>query len=67
MLFALGSLGLVYLVGSDFFPTVDSGQIRLHVRAPAGTRIEQTEVIFADVENEIRSVIPADELDTDSR
>ncbi len=64
MLFALGSLGLVFLIGSDFFPTVDSGQIRLHVRAPAGTRIEQTELIFADVENVIRSVIPAGELDT---
>ena len=64
MLFALGSLGLIYLVGSDFFPTVDSGQIRLHVRAPAGTRIEQTEVVFANVENEIRRLIPANELDT---
>ncbi len=64
MLFALASLGLIYLVGSDFFPTVDSGQIRLHVRAPAGTRIEQTEVVFANVENEIRRVIPANELDT---
>ncbi|HTS46385.1 MAG TPA: efflux RND transporter permease subunit [Bryobacteraceae bacterium] len=64
MLFAFGSLGLVYLVGSDFFPTVDSGTIRLHVRAPAGTRIEQTEVVFANVESEIRRVIPANELDT---
>ena len=60
----LGSLGLVYFVGSDFFPTVDSGQIRLHARAPAGTRIEKTELIFADVEKEIRRVIPAGELDT---
>ncbi|HMD47627.1 MAG TPA: efflux RND transporter permease subunit, partial [Bryobacteraceae bacterium] len=65
MTFALGSLGLVYLIGSDFFPTVDSGQIRLHVRAPAGTRIEKTEMIFADVENAIRQVIPANELDKD--
>jgi multidrug efflux pump subunit AcrB len=64
MLFALGSLGLVYLIGSDFFPTVDSGQIRLHARAPAGTRIEKTEMVFADIENEIRTVIPAGELDT---
>ena len=47
LVFALGSLGLVYLVGSDFFPTVDSGQIRLHARAPVGTRIESTEMIFA--------------------
>ena len=64
MAFSLGSLGLAYLVGSDFFPTVDSGQIRLHARAPAGTRIEKTEMIFADIENVIRSVIPANELDT---
>ena len=53
-----------FLVGSDFFPTVDSGQIRLHARAPAGTRIESTEMIFAAIENEIRSVIAPGELDT---
>jgi multidrug efflux pump subunit AcrB len=64
LVFALGSLGLVYLVGSDFFPTVDSGQIRLHARAPAGTRIEKTEMIFAGIETEIRSVIAPNELDT---
>ncbi len=64
MAFALGSLGLIFLVGRDFFPTVDSGQIRLHARAPAGTRIEKTEMVFADIENVIRSVIPANELDT---
>src|ERR1700734_756059 len=64
LIFSLGSLGLVYLVGRDFFPTVDSGQIRLHAQAPAGTRIEKTELIFAEIEKEIRSVIPAGELDT---
>src|SRR5580704_1950620 len=64
MVFALGSLGLIFLIGSDFFPTVDSGQIRLHARAAAGTRIEKTEMIFADIEREIRSVIPGKELDT---
>jgi multidrug efflux pump subunit AcrB len=64
LIFSLGSLGLVYLVGRDFFPTVDSGQIRLHAQAPAGTRIERTELIFAEIEKEIRSVIPAGELDT---
>ena len=64
VVFVAASLGLIYFVGSDFFPTVDSGQIRLHARAPAGTRIEKTELIFADVENEIRKVIPAGELDT---
>jgi multidrug efflux pump subunit AcrB len=64
LIFALGSLGLVYLVGRDFFPTVDSGQIRLHAQAPAGTRIEETELRFAEIEQKIRSVIPAGELDT---
>ncbi len=64
LIFSLGSLGLVYLVGSDFFPTVDSGQIRLHARAPAGTRIEKTEMLFAAIENEIRNVIAGNELDT---
>ncbi len=64
VIFAFGSLGLISLVGSDFFPAVDSGQIRLHARAPAGTRIESTEMIFASIENEIRSVIAPGELDT---
>jgi len=64
LIFSFGSLGLVYLVGSDFFPTVDSGQIRLHAQAPAGTRIEKTELLFAEIEKEIRAVIPSDELDT---
>jgi len=45
-------------------PTVDSGQMRLHARAPSGTRIERTEVIFADIEREIRSVIPPKEIET---
>jgi multidrug efflux pump subunit AcrB len=64
LIFSFGSLGLVYMVGSDFFPTVDSGQIRLHARAAPGTRIEKTEMVFADIENEIRGVIAANELDT---
>jgi multidrug efflux pump subunit AcrB len=46
------------LVGRDFFPLIDGGQIQLHVRAPAGTRIEATERIFEAVENKIRDVIP---------
>src|SRR5436309_3313582 len=56
--------GLVLLpfVGRDFFPTVDTGQFRLHVRAPAGTRIEETEQVFADVEAAIRRIIPRDEI-----
>lgn len=50
-------------VGQDFFPSVDSGQFRLHVRAPAGTRLEETERYFTDVEAAIRNVIPKDEVD----
>ena len=58
---AMGGLGLVMLafVGRDFFPAIDGGQIQLHVRAPAGTRIETTERIFQGVEDKIREVIPA--------
>jgi len=60
----LSSFALVFFVGRDFFPSVDAGEIRLHVRAPAGTRIEETEVLFGNIENEIRKVIPANNLDT---
>jgi multidrug efflux pump subunit AcrB len=63
-LFVVASLGLVGFIGRDFFPTVDSGQMRLHARAPSGTRLEQTEVIFGDIEREIRQVIPEREIDT---
>ncbi len=62
-IFTVGSLCLANFVGRDFFPTVDSGQMRLHARAPAGTRIEQAEMMFANIENEIRSVVPAREID----
>jgi multidrug efflux pump subunit AcrB len=55
-------LGLTPFLGQDFFPQVDAGQIRLHVRAPAGTRIEETEQYFARVESAVRRVIPKDEL-----
>jgi multidrug efflux pump subunit AcrB len=54
---ALGAL-LLPLVGRDFFPAIDGGQIQLHVRAPAGTRIETTERIFQGVEDKIREIIP---------
>src|SRR5246500_515843 len=56
----LGTLMYIF-VGRDFFPVIDGGQIQLHVRAPAGTRIEKTEQIFEAVENKIREVIPASE------
>jgi multidrug efflux pump subunit AcrB len=55
-------LALTPFLGQDFFPQVDAGQIRLHVRAPAGTRIEETERYFAAVEDSIRAVIPPAEL-----
>jgi multidrug efflux pump subunit AcrB len=62
-LFVGGSLCLAPLVGRDFFPTVDSGAMRLHARAPAGTRLEKTEQIFAEIENEIRQVVPPNEIE----
>lgn len=49
---------LVPFLGRDFFPEVDAGQIRLHVRAPAGTRVEETERLFGQVERVIRQHIP---------
>jgi multidrug efflux pump subunit AcrB len=61
-LFVVASLGLAGFIGRDFFPYVDSGQMRLHARAPSGTRIEKTETIFADIEQEIRNVIPKREI-----
>src|SRR5580658_6070825 len=64
MAFSIASLGLVWLVGEDFFPTVDSGQIKLHAQAPAGTRIEETERRFSVIDRAIRDVIPANEMDT---
>ena len=58
------SLGLLYTVGTDFFPSVDPGLMKLHFRAPIGTRIEKTEEIVAQVEQRIREIIPPEELDT---
>ena len=62
-LFVACSLCLAPLIGRDFFPTVDSGAMRLHARAPSGTRIEKTEQIFAAIENEIRQVVPPREIE----
>jgi multidrug efflux pump subunit AcrB len=53
----LVSCSLLLLIGRDFFPSVDAGQMRLHVRCPPGTRIEQTEQYYAAVEDSIRKVI----------
>jgi multidrug efflux pump subunit AcrB len=57
LVLALGGV-MFTVVGRDFFPLIDGGQIQLHVRAPAGTRIETTERIFQAVEDKIRVVIP---------
>jgi multidrug efflux pump subunit AcrB len=57
---ALGAV-LFILVGRDFFPIIDGGQIQLHVRVPAGTRIDKTEQIFQAIEDKIREVVPDDE------
>ena len=61
------SLWLVALfpnLGRDFFPTVDAGQIRFHVRTNPGTRIETTEHLFERVEDEVHAVIPQEEIVT---
>ncbi|MDR3402352.1 MAG: efflux RND transporter permease subunit [Chthoniobacter sp.] len=60
----LFSFCLVPFLGQDFFPEVDSGQFRLHVRAPEGTRIEVTEQRFYQVGRAIRETIPAKEVQT---
>jgi multidrug efflux pump subunit AcrB len=54
---------LLPFVGRDFFPSVDAGQIKLHIRTRAGTRIETTKVVFSQVEDQIRKTIPAQETD----
>lgn len=51
------------LLGRDFFPQVDAGQMRLHVRAPAGTRLEKTQEYFAEVEAQIRKLVGNDQID----
>lgn len=61
-IFVIVSLGLVPIIGTDFFPPVDAGLMKLHFRAPSGTRIEETERIISRVENRIRDVIPEKDL-----
>jgi multidrug efflux pump subunit AcrB len=62
LVFVMGTWLLLPFLGQDFFPSVDAGQFRLHVRAPTGTRIEETGRLVDRVENEIRSVVPSNEL-----
>jgi CzcA family heavy metal efflux pump len=61
--FVIGSSLLTFVIGRDFFPYVDSGQMRLHVVPPPGTRIEQSEMIFSSVESAIRQILPAGRVD----
>ncbi|WP_213805475.1 efflux RND transporter permease subunit [Granulicella sp. dw_53] len=61
-LFILLSLPLVLMIGEDFFPYVDSGQMRLHVYPPQGMRPEDAEQFFAAIEKEIRRTIPVEEI-----
>jgi len=58
------SFGLIPFVGQDFFPSVDSGEFKLHMRAPTGTRIEDTAALCDRIEDEIRQQIPPKELVT---
>src|SRR5437868_1503967 len=65
LLFVAGCIAsslLVRWVGEDFFPAVDSGQFKLHLRAPTGTRIEETAALCDRVQQAIRQVIPGDEI-----
>jgi multidrug efflux pump subunit AcrB len=56
--------GLASVIGLDFFPSADVGLIKLHYRAPPGTRLERTEDLVLQVEDSIRKIIPVGELDT---
>ncbi len=58
------SLGLLPITGEDFFPVVDAGMMRLHVRAPTGSRIEHTEYLVDQIDRTIRTIIPAAELES---
>ncbi len=58
------SLALFPLLGRDFFPSVDAGQMRLHIRAPAGSRIEVTAAYFARIEKAVREIVGNDQIKT---
>jgi CzcA family heavy metal efflux pump len=67
VLFAIlvgSAFAIMPMVGRDFFPTVDAGQFRLHVNAPPGTRLEESEEIFSRVEDVIREVVPPSDIAT---
>jgi multidrug efflux pump subunit AcrB len=62
--FVLASFALVPTLGRDFFPAIDSDSIAMHVRAPMGTRVEETAAEFDRIERAVRQVVPPDQLDT---
>ncbi|SAK99321.1 efflux RND transporter permease subunit [Caballeronia ptereochthonis] len=62
--FCLLSAGLVFVLGEDFFPSVDAGDIRMHMRAPTGTRIEETARLADEIEKVVRQIVPQNELET---
>src|SRR6202011_4088440 len=62
--FCVLSGGLIFVLGRDFFPKVDAGQIRLHFRARSGLRIEETARLADQIDSEIRATIPSDEVQT---
>lgn len=64
VVFIGGSLMMSPMIGRDFFPNVDAGLIKLHVRGAPGTRIEETEKRIAQIERTIRGVVPDREIDT---
>jgi len=64
LIFCILSIGLVFFLGEDFFPSVDAGLMRLHVRARAGLRVEETARLCDEIENYLRQQIPKDELVT---
>jgi len=59
---ALASVGLAPFLGQDFFPAIDAGAIRIHMRAPTGTRIEETTRLTDQVEQKIRALVPPDRI-----
>ena len=62
--FVLASFALVPYLGQNFFPSVDAGQILMHVRLQVGTRLEESANQFADIQKAIRKIIPPDQIET---
>src|SRR3984893_17504173 len=62
--FVVGSFALTPFLGRDFFPSVDAGQILMHVRTRVGTRVEESPNQFAGIQKAIRQIVPPDELAT---